>query len=154
MLLVTRRILADFWYPLINRRKKDWSMYFVWICKMFLIDKIAEEKIKRAIDNGELQDLPGAGKPLNLDDDTHVPAVLRAAYRLLKNAGYLPPEMALRKEIARVESLLKMAEEAELKNRLGKKLEYLLLKLSQSRQSVSNFMLESRYLQRLKQKLS
>lgn len=121
---------------------------------MFLIDKIAEEKIKRAIDNGELQDLPGAGKPLNLDDDTHVPAELRAAYRLLKNAGYLPPEMALRKEIARVESLLKMAEEAELKNRLGKKLEYLLLKLSQSRQSVSNFMLESRYLQRLKQKLS
>jgi len=119
---------------------------------MFLIDKIAEEKIKRAIENGELQNLPGEGKPLVLDDDVHVPTELRVAYRLLKNAGYLPPEMALRKEIVHVESLLQITEQEELKSRLAKKLDFLLLKLNQNRQSPLNLLLESEYAQRVKQR--
>jgi hypothetical protein len=40
----------------------------------------------------ELAARPGSGEPLTLDDDSHVPAELRAGYRLLKNAGCLPPE--------------------------------------------------------------
>ena len=73
---------------------------------MFLIQKLAEEKIAAAIERGEFDDLPGQGKPLELDDNSNVPEELRAAYRLLKNAGYLPPEMALRKEIREVDALL------------------------------------------------
>jgi hypothetical protein len=117
---------------------------------MFLIDKIAEEKIKRAMENGELQNLSGEGKPIPLEEDIYVPAELRAGYRLLKNAGYLPPELALRKEIVQVESLLQMTEEPALKSRLSKKLEYLLLKLNQSRKAPA--LVEQEYAQRVKQR--
>lgn len=120
---------------------------------MFLIDKIAEEKIKRAVENGELQNLVGEGQPLSPQDDALVPAELRAGYRLLKNAGYLPAEMALRKEVAHVESLLQMTEDAELRNRLTRKLEFLLLKLNQCGRTQTNLMSEPEYLHRLKQRL-
>ena len=96
---------------------------------MWLIDKIAEEKIRQALERGELQNLPGEGRPIELDDDSHVPPELRAGYRILKNAGFIPPEMALRKEIAQVEALIQMAQEAELKTRLSKKLNLLSINL-------------------------
>ena len=120
---------------------------------MWLIDKVAEEKIKKALERGELQNLPGEGQPLQLEDDSHVPAELRAGYRLLKNAGYLPPEIALRKEIAHVESLIQMAKGTEQKSQLGKKLNYLTLKLNQCRRSPANLTLELEYAQRLQQKI-
>lgn len=57
---------------------------------MGLIDEWAERQIISAQEKGEFEDLSGHGQPLILDDDTFVPAELRAGYRLLKNAGYLP----------------------------------------------------------------
>lgn len=65
---------------------------------MWLIDQWAEQRILDAQNKGELDNLPGTGQKLILDDDTHVPADLRAGYRLLKNAGFLPPELIQRKE--------------------------------------------------------
>ena len=50
---------------------------------MLLIDQIAEQKIIEAIFNGELDNLPGQGQPLRLNDDSSVPEELRAAYRCL-----------------------------------------------------------------------
>ncbi|MGC3872475.1 DnaJ family domain-containing protein [Halomonas sp. GXIMD04776] len=73
---------------------------------MSLIDRLAEAHIQQAIEKGELDDLPGSGKPLQLDDDSMIPPELRAGYRLLKNAGFLPPEMELVREIREVESLI------------------------------------------------
>lgn len=70
------------------------------------IDAIAERRIREAIERKELDGLPGSGKPLRLDDDAHVPPELRAAYRLLKNAGCLPPEVRLRREISAAEALV------------------------------------------------
>jgi len=61
---------------------------------MWLIDQIAEQHIAQAIERGELDGLPGAGEPISLDDDTWVAEELRAEYRLLKNAGFVPPEVA------------------------------------------------------------
>ena len=66
---------------------------------MWLIDRLAEEQIETALARGELDDLPGSGAPLKLDDDSAVPESMRTGYRLLKNAGVLPPEMQLRGEI-------------------------------------------------------
>jgi len=63
-----------------------------------LLDAIADAKIAAAIAAGELANLPGAGRPLDLDDDPLVPEHLRAAYRILKNAGFVPPELAERRE--------------------------------------------------------
>lgn len=73
---------------------------------MLLIDRLAEENILAAARRGEFDDLEGAGKPLQLDDDSSVPEALRVAYRLLKNAGCLPPEAQLRHEIRQIEDLL------------------------------------------------
>lgn len=55
---------------------------------------------------GELRDLPGAGQPLHLQGDSAIPEELRVAYRLLKNAGFLPLESHLRRECRDAESLL------------------------------------------------
>ncbi|EKO3976272.1 DUF1992 domain-containing protein, partial [Vibrio fluvialis] len=38
------------------------------------------------------------GEPLSLDDDSMVPPELRMGYRILKNAGYIPPELAERNQ--------------------------------------------------------
>lgn len=74
---------------------------------MWLIDQLAEARIQEAMERGELDDLPGRGRPVVLDDDTLVPEALRAGYRLLKNAGFLPREVTLLREIKDVEALLR-----------------------------------------------
>ena len=73
---------------------------------MWLIDQWAEQRIVEALNNGELDNLPGTGQKLVLDDDTHVPPELRAGYRLLKNSGFLPPELLQRKEAVELHELL------------------------------------------------
>lgn len=60
--------------------------------------------------NGEFDNLPGMGAPLELSDDSHIQPELRAAYRLLKNAGCLPPELQLRKEAIELNDLLNSIE--------------------------------------------
>jgi hypothetical protein len=71
-----------------------------------MLEFIAEQKIAEAIANGDFDDLPGSGKPLELDDDALVPEDLRLAYRLLKNAGFVPPEVETLNEIAALERLV------------------------------------------------
>ena len=71
-----------------------------------MFDSIAERKIAEAIARGELDHLPGAGRPLELDDDAHVPEDLRVAYRILKNAGYVPPEVDTLREIGELERFI------------------------------------------------
>ena len=58
---------------------------------MKLLDALVEQRIAAAAARGEFDDLPGAGAPLALDDDTLVPDEVRAANRILKNAGFVPP---------------------------------------------------------------
>lgn len=67
------------------------------------LDALVERRIRAAMARGEFDNLPGAGRPLALDDDALVPEELRTAYRLLKNAGAVPPELA---QIAEVNQLL------------------------------------------------
>ena len=80
-----------------------------------MMDFIAEQKIAEAIANGELDGLPGAGKPLALDDDALVPEDLRMAYRILKNAGYVPEEV-------RAPALLRLRIEARYFPKVARKL--------------------------------
>ena len=70
-----------------------------------MLEFIAEQKIAEAIAKGELDDLPGAGRPLELDDERLVPEELRVAYRILKNAGCLPPELETPGEITAAKKL-------------------------------------------------
>lgn len=71
-----------------------------------LVDRIAEQRIQAALDEGQLSDLPGKGEPLSLDDDSMVPPELRMGYRILKNAGYIPPELAERNQALQLCDLL------------------------------------------------
>ncbi len=119
---------------------------------MNLLDQIAEARIQEAIERGELRDLPGVGQPLWLDDDSAVPEELRVAYRVLKNAGFLPPELQLRKEVREAEHLLRQLPESE-RSRARARLELLRLQLAASRRQPTNLLLEDRYRQRLLEKL-
>ncbi|THF75131.1 DnaJ family domain-containing protein [Cohnella fermenti] len=67
---------------------------------------IAEQRIREAARSGSFDDLPGKGKPLPRDDLEGVPDELRIGYRILKNAGALPPELELRKEMVSLEQLI------------------------------------------------
>jgi hypothetical protein len=71
--------------------------------------RIAERKIQEAIERGELDNLPSAGRRLALDDDALVPAELRTGYRLLKNAGFVPVELALTRELGVARQLVEAA---------------------------------------------
>ena len=77
---------------------------------MLALEFLAEKKIQEAIERGELDDLPGAGRPLELDDDALVPEDLRLAYRILKNAGYVPPEVEALNEISELERFVASSE--------------------------------------------
>ncbi len=65
-----------------------------------VFDILAEQRIAEAIRRGEFDNLPGAGCPLHLDDEPLVSPEQRMANRILKNAGFAPPEIMLRREIA------------------------------------------------------
>ena len=80
---------------------------------MDIIDQIVERRISEAIARGEFVGLPGEGRPLQLEDDPLVPAELRVAYRILKNAGYVPDEVRLFAEIRSAEQLLMQARAEE-----------------------------------------
>ena len=99
---------------------------------MWLLDALAERRIEAAQEAGELENLACAGQPIRLDDDRHVPEELRAGYRLLKNAGYLPPELQQLREIRSVESLIAQAQHSE-QPRLRRRLARLRLALGEGR---------------------
>ena len=72
-----------------------------------MLDFLVEQRLEEAVSRGELANLPGEGRPLELDDDALVPEDLRAAYRILKNAGFAPPEVEALTEIAQLENRLR-----------------------------------------------
>jgi hypothetical protein len=119
---------------------------------MNLLDHIAEARIQEAIDRGELRGLPGEGQPLRLEDDSAIPEELRAAYRLLKNAGFLPPELQLLRDVREAEHLLQQLPESD-RSRARARLELLQLRLAASRRQPMNLLLEDRYRQQLLERL-
>ncbi len=120
---------------------------------MGLLDKIAEAQIREAIERGDLDDLPGAGKPLVLDDDPFVPEELRMAYKVLKNAGYVPEEVRLRKSIGDLQRAL-AGLEGEDYIRAAKRLNLLRVRLGTGRGDTANLQLEDQYHRKLLERLS
>ncbi|HEY5863252.1 MAG TPA: DnaJ family domain-containing protein [Casimicrobiaceae bacterium] len=78
---------------------------------------VVEERIREAIREGTFDDLPGAGKPLVLDDDRMVPEDLRMAFRILKNSGLVPPELETRKEAVDLRRLIEAGIEDDAERR-------------------------------------
>ena len=107
--------------------------------------KIIEERIQRAVKKGEFDNLPDSGKPLNLEDDYLVPEDLRLAYKILKNADCVPPEIETKKEIHQLESLMSNMKGSAEKYKLLKKLNFLIMKLNMSRNSTVEFEMPQQY---------
>ena len=92
--------------------------------------QIVEQRIKEAMENGEFDSLPGKGKPLLIEDDRHVPEDLRLAYKLLKNADCLPPELLEKKEIFQMEDMLAAIPDEKERYKLIKKINFKIMKLN------------------------
>lgn len=120
---------------------------------MLLLDQTAETRIREAMERGEFDNLPGQGQSLSLDDDRRVPESLRAAYRILKNAGYLPPEMEIRREIRNIEQLLIITEDETERRQARKRLDYLLTTLETASERSRNLQIEQHYYKKLIQRL-
>ena len=94
------------------------------------LHKLAEDRIEEAQREGLFDNLPGKGKPLNLDDDSGVPEDLRLTYKILKNSNCLPVEMELRKEIYNLRQLINAAIDPETSRELHRELNFLVLRLN------------------------
>jgi hypothetical protein len=98
---------------------------------------IVEQRIQKAQEEGAFDNLPGRGKPLQLDDDSFVPEELRLTYKVLKNAKCLPIEMELRKEIFSLHQLLNGAIDPETRRELRRDLNLLILNFNTRRRGAT-----------------
>jgi hypothetical protein len=117
------------------------------------LERVAEERIREAVQRGEFENLPGSGKPLNLEDDRHIPDDLRLAYKVLKNADCLPPELELKKEIRTAEELLDALTDEGEKYRQMKKVNFLIMKLNMMRKGSVQWEEQQRYYERILEKV-
>lgn len=97
---------------------------------MGIFEKLVNEQIEEAIARGDFDNLPGAGKPINLNDDDHIPPDMRLAYRILKNAGVTSPEISLRKELENLKEELKETTNQEERTILQREIRMACLRIS------------------------
>jgi hypothetical protein len=121
---------------------------------MDILAVVAEQKIREAMARGEFDNLPGAGKPLVLEDYGCVPEELRMAYKVLKNAGCVPPEVALRKEIVTLQNLLATLEEGEERRVRLRELNFKLLRLNTMRRRPVDLEMLPEYRDKLYERLA
>lgn len=91
--------------------------------------RVAEERIREAQRDGAFDNLPGKGKPLELEDQSLIPEDLRMSYHILKNAHVLPPGAELRKEIQTLQDLLKYVEDESERKAVAKEIEWKMIRL-------------------------
>ncbi|MCB1739442.1 MAG: DUF1992 domain-containing protein [Gammaproteobacteria bacterium] len=116
---------------------------------------LIEQRIQDAMARGEFDELEGQGKPLKLDDDSQVPEDMRAAYRVLKNAGFIPEEATLRGDINRLEAEIEALADSDDQARVNayKRLALLRARLD-GRGQAARSVTGRRYTDRLVQKLT
>lgn len=93
-------------------------------------ERLAEQRIKEAVDAGEFDGLPNAGQPLDLESYFALPAHLRMAYSLLKSANCVPREIELLNEVARLEAAVAAAADAVARERAVAELQSARLRLT------------------------
>ncbi|MBI5670312.1 MAG: DUF1992 domain-containing protein [Chloroflexi bacterium] len=70
-------------------------------------DSHIDKAIRQAIEDGQMDNLPGAGKPLRLDNDPHTPDDVKMAYKILKDNDLAPDWMLTGRELAEREQKLR-----------------------------------------------
>lgn len=80
------------------------------------LHKFVEEKIQKAIENGEFENLKGKGKPIDMETYFNTPSEYRAGYSLLKSNNFVPEEVEILREIGSLKEKIKtVSSEAEKK---------------------------------------
>lgn len=120
---------------------------------MRFLERLADQRIQEAIERGELENLKGAGRPIPAEPElTGVAPELRLAYRILKNAGFIPDEIRIRREISEIAELLSAGGfPDDASERLRARYRLLLQKLGESR--AANLMVQGRYFQHMIEKI-
>ena len=95
---------------------------------MNVLADLAEQAILKAQRRGEFENLKGQGQPLDLESDPFMPEHLRMAYKMLKNAGYVPEEIQAQREIRSLIECLEQETDESRKMRQIQKVNLLLLK--------------------------
>ncbi len=95
---------------------------------MNVLADLAEQAILKAQRRGEFENLKGQGRPLDLESDPFMPEHLRMAYKMLKNAGYVPEEIQAQREIRSLIECLEQETDESRKMRQIQKVNLLLLK--------------------------
>ena len=120
---------------------------------MSRFEDLVEQRIRNAMADGAFDDLPGRGRPLALDDAALVPEDMRIAYRVLKNAGFLPEELELRNAIAGIHRLLDEVLDTDERRRANKRLALLRTRLAACAGERSA-QLEDAYLEQIRRRLA
>ncbi|MBA4367436.1 MAG: DUF1992 domain-containing protein [Desulfobacterium sp.] len=111
-------------------------------------EKIVEERIQKAQKDGVFKNLPGAGKPIQFEE-ANIPEDLRIAYKILKNANFLPPEIELRKQIQKTEDMLSGMKDTQERYKTIKKLNYMIFKLNSIRNTTLELDMPQYYLEKV-----
>lgn len=85
-------------------------------------EDLVEARIRKAMAEGEFDNLPGKGKPIDLSKYYGVPEHLRIAYQMMKDSGYIPEEVRLKKEMEILKEKIKQCKSDEEKHKLMKEL--------------------------------
>jgi hypothetical protein len=112
---------------------------------------VAEQKIQQALQNGEFDRLPGAGKPLVMDDLSHLPPEVRMAYTILKNSGFVDAPQDMRRPLLPDAELKRSSPEEGTTNGRLRKLDVLMRRVRSAR-GQTDFLppiLDSLYLDKL-----
>ena len=120
---------------------------------MFAFQKIAEQRILEAVERGDLDDLPGAGSPISYEDESRIPEDLRMAYKILKNANCVPPELSEMKEIRQAEDLLEHLQDEQEKYKQVKRLNFRIMKINTLRNRHADFEIPQHYCEKLTDRL-
>ena len=118
------------------------------------LTRIAEQKISQAIEDGSLTFDKFKNKPLPKSNDQFVPDDLKMAYKILKNSGYLPPEIEEKKEIQRIEELIASTEDEHVRLKQMKKLNVLLMKADTRRKTPANLEAQQDYYRKVVERIS
>lgn len=115
---------------------------------------IAEQRIAKAMEEQDFVSSKWKNKPLPLEDDHMIPEDLKMAYKILKNSGYLPPEIEERKEINRLEDLIAATEDEHERVKQMRKLSVLLMKVESRRSFSSSINSQSDYYRKVVEKVT
>ncbi|MCP4443546.1 MAG: DUF1992 domain-containing protein [Aureispira sp.] len=107
---------------------------------MSLFDKLVEQKIQAAIKQGDFDSFEGFGKPMDNTDYFNAPKEERMLFHILKNAGIVPEEIQLRKDMLKLQDQINSSDNLNTKKSLHQK--FLTL------QSKYNILIEKRKLNR------